>query len=47
MYKKHFCLIWKSQSVGFKKAIEEFGLYFKVVDICISDEHVKGFNKNE
>ena len=41
IYKKHFCLIWKSQGVSFKKVIEELKLNFKVVDNVMSDKLFK------
>ena len=47
MHKNHFCLVCKSQGVSFNKAIEELKLNFKVVDIVISDKHVKSFIKYE
>ena len=40
----HFCLNWKSQNISFNEVIEnELKPNFKVVDIVISDEHVKSF----
>ena len=47
MCKNHFCLIWKSRGVSFKKAIEELKINFKVVDNVITDEHVKIFTRYE
>ena len=44
MYKKHFCLLWKSQGIAFNKAIEELKLNFEVIDNVISDKLVKNFN---
>ena len=42
VHENHFCLIWKTQSISFKKAIEdEIEPNFKVVDNVISDKHVK------
>ena len=47
MYKKHFCLLRKSNGISFNKAIEECKTNFKVVDNVISDKHVKRFIKFE
>ena len=48
MHNNHFCLIWETDCVSFNKAIEdELEPNFKVVDIVISDKHVKSFNKYE
>ena len=47
MYKNHFCLIWKSIGVCFKKAVEELRTNSKVVDNDISDKLVKNFIKYE
>ena len=47
IYNKHFCLIWKSDGISFEKAITELKDNFKVVDIVISDKHVKSFIKYE
>ena len=47
IYNIHFCLIWKSDGISFKKAITEIKDNFKVVDNVISDKHVKSFIKYE
>ena len=48
MHNNHFCLIWKTDCVSFNKAIEdELEPNFKVVDIVLSDKHVKSFIKYE
>ena len=47
LYKNHFCLIWKSQGVNFKKAIEELNSYLKVVDKYIPEESVNSNFKCE
>ena len=47
IYENHFCLIWKSDGVSFEKAIRELKDNFKVVDIVVSDKHVKNFIKYE
>ena len=45
--KKHFCFIWETIDISFKKAKEEFKNNFKVVDSVICDKHVKSFLKHE
>ena len=40
LYNNHFCLIWKSQNVSYKDAIEELKNNFKIVDNYISEENV-------
>ena len=47
IHNNHFCLIWKSDSVSFEKAIKELKDNFRVVDNVISDKHVKSFIKYE
>ena len=47
IHNNHFCLIWKSNAVGFSQAKEELNNNFKVVDKVISDKHVRSFNKYE
>ena len=47
MYKKHFCLIWKSDAISFKKAKEELKINFTAVKNIISFKHVKSFIKCE
>ena len=47
MYKNHFCLIWESNGIRFKKAIEELKLNFKVDDSVISDKRGKSFIEDE
>ena len=44
IYKNHFSLIWKSNSISFNKAKEKLKLNFQVVDV-ISDKHVESFIK--
>ncbi len=46
-HKKPLWLIWKSNVISFKKAIEELKNNFKVVDKVINDKLVKTFNKCE
>ena len=43
----HFCLIWKSEDTSCDRAIKELKDNFKVIDIVISDKHVKSFIKYE
>ena len=44
----HFCLIWKSNGISFNQVIEnELKPNFKVVDIVISDKHIKSSIKYE
>ena len=46
IYNNHFCLIWKSNGIRFNQVIEdELKLNFSVVDIVISDKHLKSFIK--
>ena len=46
VHENHFCLIWKTQNISFKKAIgDELQPNFKVVDNVISDKHVKSIVK--
>ena len=40
LYNTLFCLLWKSQSVSFSQAIQEFETNFKIVDIYITEENV-------
>ena len=40
LYKKHFCLIWKSHGVSFNQAITELKDNFKIVDNSITEEKV-------
>ena len=48
IHQNHFCLFWKSQDVGIKKAIEEkLKANFKIVHKVISVKHGKRFVKNE
>ena len=39
----HFCLFWKSVAISFDKAIKQLKDILKVVDIVISDKHIKKF----
>ena len=41
LYKNHFSLIWKSQSVSFNKAVEKLESNFKLVEIFLTEENVK------
>ena len=41
MYKVHFCLIWKSNGISFNKAMEEFKINFKVVNIALQINMLK------
>ena len=41
LYNNHFCLIWKSEKVSFKQAIQELKNNFKMVDNYITEENVK------
>ena len=45
LYNNHFCLISKSQSVGFKKVLEETKSIFKMVDNVITEEIVNSHFK--
>ena len=47
LYKNSFCLIWKSNGISFKKAIEELKLNFKVFYNVNCDKHGKLFEKLE
>ena len=47
MHESHFCLSWKSDGISLDKAIKELEDNFEVVDIVISDKHVKSFIKHE
>ena len=40
LYTNHFCLIWKSQSVSFKHAIQEIKTNFEMVDNFLKEENV-------
>ena len=42
-HENHFCSIWKSDCISFDKAIKELKDNFKVINIIISDKHVKIF----
>ena len=39
MYNNHFCLIWKSQGVGFNQVIQELKDNYKIVDNYITEEN--------
>ena len=44
IHNNHFCLIWKSNGISFNQVIEkQVKPNFKLVDIVISDRHVKIF----
>ena len=47
--KNQLCLLRKSQDVSFGEnfTIDELNLNFKIVDICLSDKHIKKFIKYE
>ena len=47
IYKILFCLIWKSNGISYIQAKKELKQNFKVVDIVLSDKHVKSFIKYE
>ena len=47
IHNNHFCLIWKSDGIGFDKAIKELKDNFQVVGNFISDKHVKSFIKSD
>ena len=42
----HFCLIWKSEGVGFIQAFKELKDNFKLVDIYITEENVNSHFEN-
>ena len=41
IYNNHFCLIWKSEGVGFNQAIKELKDNLKIVENYITEENVK------
>ena len=43
VYKNHFCLFSKANTISFNKAIEELKIKFKVIDNFLSDKHVRSF----
>ena len=45
-YNNHFCVIWKSEGISFKKAIEELKDNFLMVDIYITEENVNSHFKD-
>ena len=47
MLNNHFCLIWKSEKVSFKQAIQELEDNFKIVNNYITDENVNFYFKYE
>ena len=47
LYKNHFCFIWKSEGVSFRKAIQEFKKKFKVCDSHISEKLDESFINDE
>ena len=47
LYNNHFCLIWKSQGVSFKQAIQELKNNFKIFHNYISEENVNSHFKYE
>ena len=40
LFNNHFCLIWKSESCSFDRAIKEIKNNFEKVDNCITEENV-------
>ena len=40
LHKNHFCLIWNSQGVSFKEAVEDIARSFEIVDDYITEENV-------
>ena len=48
IYYNLFCLIWKSNGISFNQAIEsDLKPNSKVIDILITDQHIKTFKKYE
>ena len=47
LYKKHYCLIWKSQNVSFNQTIQELKNSFKIVDNSMTEENVNSHFKYE
>ena len=43
----HFCAIWKSDRIRFKKAIEQVKTVLKTVDNYITDENVESNSEYE
>ena len=44
IHNNHSCLVWKSNGITFNQVIEdEMKPKFRVVDIVLSDKHVKSF----
>ena len=41
LFNNQFCVIWKSEGVGFKQTFKELKDNFKIVDNCITEENVK------
>ena len=47
LFKNHFCVIWKSESVSFNQAIKEIKDNFNIVDIYTTNENVNSCFKYE
>ena len=47
LYYNHYCLIWKSQGVGFNQAVQELKINFKMIDNYITEENVNSPFKYE
>ena len=45
LFNNHFCVIWKSEKVGFKQPIRELEDNFKIVDNYITEENVNSHFK--
>ena len=45
LHNNHFCLIWKSENVGFTEAVKELKDNFKIVDNYITEENVNSHYK--
>ena len=43
LYNNQFCLIWNSEGVSFKKAVDELKSKFKNVDKYLSEDSVSGY----
>ena len=47
LFNNHFCLVWKSEGVSFKQAVQELKDNFKMVDNFITEENVISHFKYE
>ena len=45
LYKKHFCLIWKSEGVSFNQTVRDLKDNFKIVDNYITEENLNSHFK--